>query len=79
MCFLFECGDKVVQIEASAPPRFEHVAERRAENSLTIAILQAVEKQNALRAEDIIRFRLTGSGCCGNGAEQTTDNLGAHL
>ncbi len=79
MGFLFERGDQVVQVEASAAPSLQHVAKRRAENSLTVTILQAVEKQNALRADDIIGFRLTCSGVCGNGAEQSTDNLRADL
>jgi hypothetical protein len=44
MGFPFESGDKIVQIKTSAAPGFQHVGERRAENFLTVTILQAIEK-----------------------------------
>ena len=59
MGFLFKRGDQVIKIKSSAAAGIQHVAEGRAENLLTIAILQAVEKQNAFRAQNVVGLWLT--------------------
>src|SRR6266403_2194084 len=42
--FLFECGDKIIQVEAAAAACVKHVAECSAEDLETITILQAIKK-----------------------------------
>jgi hypothetical protein len=77
--FLFKCGDEIVQIEAAAAAGAKHVAERGVEDLWAVPILKAIEKQNAFRAKSIIGFQLMRARIRWDSAEQSMDNLRAHL
>src|SRR5450755_4136798 len=52
LSFLFERGDQVIEIEATATPRGEHVSDGLVEHRGPVRVLQAIEEQQAFGADD---------------------------
>src|SRR5712692_9581191 len=72
-----EGGDQVVQTEAAAAARFQHVAKRGVEHFRSIAILKSVEEKKALGSQDGRVFSLAGLRLCGNCMQHAADDFRA--
>src|ERR1700730_6236268 len=79
MRFLLESRDQVIEREASATARVQHVAQSVVECLWSGEILQAVKEQQTFGAQDGGIFRLTRLAVKRNCAERANNRLRANL
>src|SRR5271169_5504612 len=75
--FLFECGDKVVQIEAASLASQEHVVDRMAESIPAVALLKSVKEKETLCAQNSCILLFSHGRAPGNHTQGAADCLGA--